>query len=56
MKTSQWRRAVENRCVFSDRLKVSPVDPVTIVLMADGSMCNTRIEYETAFSFIPSTV
>ena len=22
MKTSQWRRAVENRCVFSARLKV----------------------------------
>jgi len=22
MKTSQWRRAVENRCVFSTRLKL----------------------------------
>jgi len=40
VKTSQWRRAVENRCVFNARLKAlsAPTDPVTVVLVADGSM------------------
>jgi len=39
MKTSQWRRAVENRCISSARLKVlsnRSGDPV--VLVADGFM------------------
>jgi len=37
MKTSQWRRAVENRCVFSARLKaLSDRSAVTVVLVADG--------------------
>ena len=36
MKTSQWCRAVENRCVFSARLKAT--GPVTVMLVADGSM------------------
>ena len=45
MKTSQWRRVVENRCVFSARLSHSPTGPVTVVLVADGSMwlvCSLR--------------
>ena len=38
MKTSQWRRAVENRCVFSVRLKaLSDMSDDRIVLVADGS-------------------
>ena len=31
MKTSQWRRTVENRCVFSARLKALSAGPVTVV-------------------------
>jgi len=38
MKMSQWWRAVENRCVFSARLKHSPTGLVTVVLVADSSM------------------
>ena len=39
MKTFQWRRAVENRCVFSARLKaLSDRSGDRIVLVADGSM------------------
>ena len=39
MKTSQWHRVVENRCVFSARLKALSVRSGDgIVLVADGSM------------------
>jgi len=42
METSQWRRAVEKRCVFSARLKALSEGPVTVVLVADGSMWLVR--------------
>ena len=38
MNKSQWHRAVENRCVFSARLKALSDRSVTVVLVADGSM------------------
>ena len=41
MKTSQLRRAVENRCVFSARLNSlseTPTGPMTVVLVADDSL------------------
>ena len=44
MKTSQWRRAVENRCVFGARLKaLSDRSAVTVVLVADGLVLSWRV-------------
>ena len=41
METSQWRRAVENRCVFSAHLKAlsDKSGDHSALLVADGSMC-----------------
>jgi len=42
MQTSQRRQAVENMCTFSAHLKALSDGPVTIVLVADGSMWLVR--------------
>jgi len=36
MKTSQWRRAVENRCIFSAHLKALSDRSGDRMLVADG--------------------
>jgi len=44
MKTSQWRRAVENRCVINARLKAfsDRSGDRSAVMVADGSMWLVR--------------